>query len=124
MAERQQKIADGLAAAERADRDLELAQARSTEAMREAKKEAASILEATNKRAAQIIDEAKDQARAEAARILTAAQSEVDQQVKRAKETLRGQVAYLALAGAEKVLEASVDEATHKAMIDKLAANL
>ncbi len=124
MAERQERIAQGLAAADRADKDLELAQEKATHTLREAKQEAAAILEAANKRAAQIVDEAKEQARVEADRIKAAAQAEVEQEVNRAKEKLRSQVAVLAIAGAEKVLESSVNEATHKAMLDKLAASL
>ncbi|WP_111642242.1 F0F1 ATP synthase subunit B [Marinimicrobium alkaliphilum] len=122
--ERQKTITEGLAAADRAGRDLELAQEKATKTLREARKEAAGIIESANKRGAQIIDEAKESARAEAERIKVAAHAEIDQDVERAREKLRSQVAVLALAGAEKVLESSVDANTHKAMIDKLAANL
>jgi F-type H+-transporting ATPase subunit b len=124
MAERQRIIADGLAAADRAGKDLELAQEKATHTLRDAKHEAAAILDSANKRAAQIVDEAKEQARAEADRIKAAAQADVEQEVNRAKEKLRSQVAVLALAGAEKVLGASVNEATHRTMLDKLAASL
>ncbi len=124
MAERQKLIADGLAAADRAGKDLELAKEKASHTLRDAKHEAAAILESANKRAAQIVDEAKEQARVEAERIKSAAQAEIEQEVNRAKEKLRSQIAVLALAGAEKVLEASVDEATHKTMLDKLAAGL
>lgn len=124
MAERQKKIADGLAASDRAKKDLELAQDKARQALRDAKAEAASILEAANKRSTQIVEEAKDQARDEGGRIKAAAQAEVEQEVNRAKEQLRSQVATLAFAGAEKVLESSVDQSAHKDMIDKLAASL
>lgn len=124
MDERQKRIADGLAAADRADQDLELAKEKAAKTLHEAKQEAASIVESANKRGAQIVDEAKQQAREEAERIRKAAEAEVEQEVNRAKEKLRGQVATLAFAGAEKMLEASVDEATHKSMVDKLAASL
>ncbi|MBU2884199.1 F0F1 ATP synthase subunit B [Gilvimarinus agarilyticus] len=124
MLERQKKIADGLAAADRASKDLELAQEKATKTLREAKVEAAGILESANKRAAQVVDEAKEQARTEADRIKAAAQAEVEQEMNRAKEQLRSQVSVLAFAGAEKVLESSVDQAAHKDMIDKLAASL
>jgi F-type H+-transporting ATPase subunit b len=124
MAERQRVIAEGLAAADRASKDLELAQEKATHTLREAKQEAAAILDSANKRAAQIVDEAKEQARAEADRIRAAAQADVEQEMNRAKEKLRSQVAVLALAGAEKVLQASVDETKHKAMLDQLAAGL
>lgn len=124
MAERQKRIEDGLAAADRADQDLELAKERSVKILQEAKQQASEIVESANKRATQIVEEAKLHAREEAERIKTATEAEVAQEVNRAKEKLRSQVSVLALAGAEKVLEASVDEATHKSMIDKLAASL
>ncbi|WP_026286877.1 F0F1 ATP synthase subunit B [Gilvimarinus chinensis] len=124
MTERQKKIADGLAAADRASKDLELAQEKAKHELRDAKAEAASILESANKRATQIVEEAKEQAREEGNRIKAAAQAEVEQEVNRAKEQLRSQVATLAFAGAEKVLESSVDQSAHKNMIDKLAASL
>lgn len=124
MVEREKKIADGLEAADRAGRDLELAQEKAAHQLRHAKEEAAGIVDAANKRANQIIDEAKDKAREEAARIQTAAEAEVALEMNRAKETLRKQVASLALAGAAKVLEASIDENAHRALVDKLAAGL
>ena len=124
MEEREKKIADGLQAAERADKDLELAQKKATEQLQEAKEQAATIVEQANKRAAQIVDEAKEQAKAEADRIIAAANAEIEQETNRAKEALRGQVATLALAGAEKILEKSIDAKAHNELVDKLAAEL
>lgn len=124
MEEREKKIADGLEAAERADKDLELAKQKAGEQLREAKAEAAGIIDAANKRAAQIVDEAKEQARTEGDRIMAAAQAEVEQEANRAKEELRGKVAALALAGAEKVLGASIDESANSELVNKLAAEL
>lgn len=124
MAERAKLIADGLEAADRASRDLELAQEKAVSQMSDAKAEAAGLIDQANKRANQIVEEAKTQASEEAARIKTAAESEVGQEVNRAKEALRAQVATLAVAGAEKILESSVDASAHKAMLDKLAAEL
>lgn len=124
MEEREKKIADGLEAADRADKDLELAQQKATQQLREAKEQAASIVEQANKRANQIIDEAKDAARAEGDRLKAAAQAEIEQDANRAKEELRGKVAALALAGAEKVLEASIDQNAHSDLVNKLAAEL
>lgn len=124
MDERQKQIADGLEAADRAGKDLELAQEKATQNLREAKEEAASIIDAANKRANQIIDEAKDAAREEGDRLKAAAQAEIEQEANRAKEALRTQVAGLAIAGAEKVLEASIDEGAHKELVEKLASGL
>ena len=124
MEERQKKIADGLDAADRALHDLEAAQSKASDQMKEAKQEAASIIDQANKRAAQIVEEAKQQAVAEGDRLKAAAQAEIEQEINRAKEELRASVAGLALAGAEKVLEASVDEKSNRALVDKLAAQL
>lgn len=124
MKARADKIADGLEAADRADKDLELAQEAATKKLHAAKEEAASIIDSANKRASQIVEEAKDQAREEGDRLKAAAQAEIAQEMNRAKEALRGQVASLAIAGAEKVLEASIDENAHKALVEKLAASL
>ncbi|MGK0440599.1 MAG: F-type H+-transporting ATPase subunit b [Pseudohongiellaceae bacterium] len=124
MDEREAQIADGLEAADRAGKDLELAQEKAMQHLREAKGEAAGIIDAANKRANQIVDEAKDAAREEGDRLKTAAQAEIEQDVNRAREALRSQVSVLALAGAEQVLEASIDAGAHKELVEKLAAGL
>jgi F-type H+-transporting ATPase subunit b len=124
LAERKQKIADGLSAADRAEHDLELAQAKAVERLTEAKQQGAEIIEQANKRAAQLVDEAKDQARDEGARLVLAAQAEIEQDANRAREELRAQVAAVAIAGAEKVLGSTVNAEEHNAMLDKLAAEL
>jgi F-type H+-transporting ATPase subunit b len=124
LAERKKKIADGLDAAERAERDLKLAQEKATDNLRESKEQAAAIIEQANKRANQIVEEAKDAAREEASRVKAAAEAELEQEINQAKEALRSQVAALALAGAEKILEASVDEKAHAQLVEKLAAEL
>lgn len=124
MAEREKKISEGLAAADRASRDLELAQEKAVERLKEAKHEAAGIIDSANKRSTQIVEEAKQAAVVEADRVKAAAQAEIEQESNRAKEQLRGQVAALALAGAEKVLGAEIDRNAHAALVDKLAAEL
>ncbi|ROR99040.1 ATP synthase F0 subcomplex B subunit [Sinobacterium caligoides] len=124
MAEREQKIKDGLEAADRADKALELAQEEAGLKLREAKQEAAAILDAANKRANQLVEEAKDQARTEGERLKAAAEAEVEQEVNRAKEELRAQVAVLAIAGAEKILGSQIDAAANEELVNKLAAEL
>ena len=124
MEERQQKIADGLDAADRAMRDLEAAQDKATDQMKEAKQDAAGIVDQANKRANQIVDDAKQQAIAEGDRLKVAAEAEIEQEVNRAKEELRASVAGLAIAGAEKVLEASIDDKANRALVDNLASQL
>ncbi len=124
LRERQKKIADGLDAAERAERDLELAKEKAAQELRHGKEQAASIIDQANKRANQIIEEAKEQAVTEGDRLKAAAQADIDQEVNRAKEALRAQVATLAVAGAEKILSKSVDKKAQAELVDKLAAEL
>ena len=124
MDEREKQIADGLEAADRAGRDLELAQEKATQNLREAKETAAGIIDAANKRASQIVEEAKSAAREEGERLKLAAQADIEQDVNRAKEQLRSQVASLVVIGAEQVLQASVDQGSHNEMLEKLAAGL
>ena len=124
MKAREERIAKGLEDADRADKDLELARQRAGEQLREAKEQAASIVDQANKRASTIVEEAKEQAVQEADRIKAAAQAEIEREVSQAREQLRNQVATLALVGAEKVLDSSVDANAHNAMLDKLAAEL
>lgn len=124
MEEREKKIADGLEAADRADKDLELAKKNAMQQMHTAKEEAAAIIEQANKRSNQIVEEAKDQAVAEGNRLKAAAQAQIEQDVNRAKEELRNKVSVLVLAGAEKVLGASIDEKANSELVDQLAAQL
>tara|TARA_B110000879_G_scaffold197732_1_gene268764 strand:- start:112 stop:519 length:408 start_codon:yes stop_codon:yes gene_type:complete len=124
MEEREKKIADGLEAADRADKDLELAKKNAMQQMHTAKQEAAAIIEQANKRSNQIVEEAKDQAVAEGNRLKAAAQAQIEQDVNRAKEELRNKVSVLVLAGAEKVLGASIDEKANSELVDQLAAQL
>ena len=124
MAEREKKIADGLAAADRASHDLELAKEKAVERLKEAKHEAVGIIDAANKRGNQIVEEAKDSAVVEADRVKASAQAEIEQETNRAREQLRSQVAALSLAGAEKVLGAAIDKEAHAHLVDKLAAEL
>jgi len=124
LEERQRKIADGLEAAERAQKDLNLAQNKAAEELRDAKRQGAELIEQANKRANQIIDEAKDKARDEGQRLITAAKAEIEMEVQRAREGLRAQVAAIAVAGAERILESSIDQAANEELVKKLASEL
>ena len=120
LEERQEKIAEGLAAAERGNRELELAQHRAKDEMKQAKMQSAEIIEKANRRAAQIIDEAKDDARIEVQKMAKLADEHISQEVNRAKDGLRKQVAALAVAGAEKILVREIDEQANNALLDNL----
>jgi len=124
MAERSKRIADGLQAADRAEKDLELAQKKVVEQLTSAKKEAAAIIDQANKRAIEIVEEVKLKAQQEAERVKASAQAEIELATSRAKEELRSKVVVLALAGAEKILESSIDQNAHNELVNKLAAEL
>ena len=121
---RQKEIADGLSSAERAKKDLDLAKADAGEQLAKAKAEAQVIIESANKQRTQMIEDAKAEAEQERSKIVAQAQSELDAERKRAREELRKQVAMLAIAGAEKIIERSVDEAANSDIVDKLVAEL
>ena len=111
--ERQKRIADGLANADRAVKDLELAQAKATDQLKDAK--------AT---ANEIIEQAKAEADAERNKIIAQGYAEIEAERNRVKEDLRQQVATLAILGAEKILERSIDKAAQSDIVDKLVAEL
>jgi len=124
MAERTKRIADGLQAADKAEKDLELAKQKVVEQLTSAKKEAAIIIDQANKRGIEIVEEAKEKARLEGDRLKASAQAEIEQATNRAREELRSKVVTLALAGAEKILESSIDQNAHNELVNKLAAEL
>lgn len=124
MEERSQRIADGLSAAERGRRDLDLAQEHVAEVLREARDSAAEVIHQAQRRAAEIVDQAKEDAHEEGQRILTAARSEIDQEITRAKEDLRRQVAGLAVTGAERILRREIDAQAHGELLRELAEQI
>ena len=124
LRERQQAIADGLEKAAAAERQLEEANAASDKALEAAKQQAAEIISQAESRAQRIVEEARTEAEGEAERIRQSARGAIDLEINQAREALRTRVGELALEGAEKILEASVDAGAHRAMLDKLAGQL
>ena len=122
--ERQQKIAEGLAAADNSQKALAQAEERVAEELKAARAKANEIIEQAHQRANQIVDAAKTEAVAEGARQKALAQSEIDAAANRAREDLRKQVSALAVTGAEKLLRREIDASAHKALLDELAAQL
>lgn len=122
--ERQQKIAEGLAAADNSQKVLAQAQEQVDAALREARGKANEIIEQAHQRANQIIDQAKNEALAEGERQKALALAEIDASATRAREDLRKQVSALAVTGAEKLLKREIDANAHKALLDELAAEI
>ena len=122
--ERAQKIADGLAAADKAKTDLAMAEKKASDELRKAREAAAEFRGGAEKQAAELIDEA----RTEAARIVAAAREAAEHEAaaasQRARETLREHVAQLAVAGAEKILRREIDAKVHHDLLAQLKAEL
>ena len=121
---RQKAIADGLNAAEEGKRSLVEAEKRGEVVIKEAKDRSQSMFSDGERRANQIIEQAKLTAKAEADRILAAAQEQIQLEVNKAKSGLREQVAQLAVAGAEKILKREINAASHADMLTELKAQL
>ena len=124
MDEREQQIADGLAAADKGRSDLESAEAEAQTIIAAARDQARDILNKASSRAAGIVDEARSQGEDEKRKRLEGARQEIDVEVNRARDELRRQVAAIAVAGAEKVLAREIDAEAHRELLDRLAAEL
>ncbi len=122
--ERQKKIAEGLAAADRSQRDLAQAQDQVNEVVREARVKATEIIDQAHVRASQMIETAKSEAIAEGGRQKTLAEAEIAAAANRAREELRKQVSSLAVAGASRLIKREIDPSAHQALLDELAAEI
>jgi len=122
--ERAQKIADGLAAADKAKSELANANLRVDEQLGQARVEATKQLGDAEKRAAAIVEDAKQRAEVEGAKIVAAAKAEAELQVTRARDALRAQVAALAVKGAEQILKREVDAGVHAELLARLQTEL
>lgn len=124
MTDRQKRIADGLAAADKGQHELVQAEERAKELIRDAKAQAGEIIAQAEKRGGEIVEEAKGGARTEAERLLNAAKAEIEQEVNRAKEQLRGQVVSVSVAGAQRILGKEIDAKAHGDLLKDLVAQI
>jgi F-type H+-transporting ATPase subunit b len=118
---RQNRIADGLAAADRGKHELQLAEERAKERLMEAKQQAMDIIVQANKRAGEIVEESKLKAQAEGQRQLDAAKAEIEQEANRTKTHLREQFSEVVMLTAEKILERELNAETHAEFVEKMA---
>lgn len=124
LEERNARIDEGLAAAQQGKKDLDEAQIKVGESLREAKQQAQEIINQAQKRASELVDEAKDIARDEAEKIKTSATADIDQQFNSAREQLRKEVSGIALAGAEQILKREIDAKAHSEILNELVAQI
>lgn len=124
LADRQQNIADGLAAAEKGRHEHQLAEKRATEVLHEARGKYNEILAMAEKRATEIVEEAKGQAKVEAERVMISARADIEQERNQAREKLRAAVADLAVQAAGQILRKEVDRSAHARMLDEFSTQL
>ena len=122
--ERQQRITEGLAAADQSEKALETAQEQAQDILRQARAKASDIIDQAHVRANQMIEEANAQALTSANRQKEQAQAEIAASVIHAREELRQQLGALAVRGAEKILKREIDMDAHKALVDALVAEI
>jgi F-type H+-transporting ATPase subunit b len=122
--ERAKKIAEGLAAADKAKAELAAADRRVEEELSKSRNETATRLADAERRGQAIIEEAKGRATEEGNKIIAAAKAEAEQQTVRAREALREQVAALAVKGAEQILRKEVNAGVHADLLNRLKTEL
>jgi len=118
---RNRKIADGLAAAEKGQKDLAEATTRADAIVREARERAKQIEDQAARRSNEAVEAAKQIAQTESARIVSAAREEASSETNRARDQLRKEFGTLVVTGAARLLEREVDAKTHAQLLDKLA---
>ena len=124
VSERQKKIAEGLAAADRGQKDLDEAKARAEDLIREARDRANQIVDQASRRSNEIVEAAKQTASAEGQRLVAAAKQQIELDTTRAREELRRDVAKLTVATASKLLGREIDPARHADILQALASDI
>ncbi|MEY3281590.1 MAG: hypothetical protein RL674_1575, partial [Pseudomonadota bacterium] len=124
LEERKKKIADGLAAAEKGQEQIVLAEKKAIIVLKEAKDRSAEIVSLAQKRANEIVEESKENAKHEGERLILSAKAQIDQEIQQAKDGLRQEVTSLALAAAQQILGAEIDKAKHQDILNKVSNQL
>jgi F-type H+-transporting ATPase subunit b len=124
LEERKKKIADGLAAAEKGQEQIVLAEKKAIIVLKEAKDRSAEIVTLAQKRANEIVEESKENAKHEGERIILSAKAQIEQEIQQAKDGLRQEVTTLALAAAQQILGAEIDKAKHQDILNKVSNQL
>ncbi|MCC7462658.1 MAG: F0F1 ATP synthase subunit B [Gammaproteobacteria bacterium] len=124
IGERQRRIADGLAAAEKGQEELKAASSRASDVLREARERARTVDEQAQRRASETLEAAKQTARSEGARLVAAARIEVGNEQQKVRDQLSRDVGALVVAGAAKLLEREIDPRAHAQLLEQLAADI
>jgi F-type H+-transporting ATPase subunit b len=124
MDERERRIAQGLAAAEKGEEALAAARGQADGIIREARERAGQIIDHAQHRANDLVEQSKGTASTEGARLIAAAQQQIELDTTHARENLRREVAGIAVAAAAKLLGREIDAKKHADLLDRLAAEV
>jgi F-type H+-transporting ATPase subunit b len=124
LEERKAKIANGLAAAEKGQDEIKLAEKKAKSLLKEAKEHSAEIISSAQKRANELVEEGKQQAKKEGDRLIEAANAQIEQEILQARENLRKEVSSLALRAAEQILKEEIDKAKHQNILNRAVEEL
>jgi len=124
LEERKAKIAEGLAAAEKGQEEIKLAEKKAKSVLKEAKEQSAEIISLAQKRGNELVEESKLQAQKEGERLLEAAKAQIQQEMLQARDNLRKEVSALALRAAEQILKEEIDKAKHHELLSRAAEQL
>ncbi len=124
LEERKKKIADGLAAAEKGQEQMQLAEKKAKGVLKEAKEQSSEIVNLAQKRANELVEASKDTAKKEGERLILVAKAQIEQEKQQAKESLRKEVSALALRAAEQILSAEIDKTKHQDILSKISKQL
>jgi F-type H+-transporting ATPase subunit b len=124
LEQRKKKISDGLAAAEKGQESMHLAEKKAKGVLKEAKEQSSEIVNLAQKRANEMVEASKDAAKKEGERLILVAKAQIEQEKQQAKEGLRKEVAALALRAAEQILSAEIDKTKHQDILSKISNQL
>lgn len=109
LQERETKIANSIAAAEKVKLEMAEMQSNNEAALAAAIEERSTLLKEAREARDKMLNEAKDKAKEEAAKILADAQFQIEQQKNRAITEVKNQIGQLTVGVAEKVLRKKLD---------------
>ncbi len=124
LEERKRKIAEGLAAAEKGQEEILLAEKKAKGLLKTAKDESSEIVSMAQKQAGDIVEESKNSAKKEGDRLILAAKAQIEQEIQQSREVLRKEVAALAVSAAEQILTVEIDKNKHQEIVDKISKRL
>jgi F-type H+-transporting ATPase subunit b len=124
LEQRKKKISDGLAAAEKGQESMHLAEKKAKGVLKEAKEQSSEIVNLAQKRANELVEASKDTAKKEGERLILVAKAQIEQEKQQAKDGLRKEVAALALRAAEQILSAEIDKTKHQDILSKISNQL